>query len=70
MYCDRTAKANDPAAHLIERMDRLQVEMSHIKGEVEKLQLRVRWERYAMFLFGIVFGDLFSRWEVVIVAWE
>jgi 16S rRNA C1402 (ribose-2'-O) methylase RsmI len=32
MGCERMAMANDPGAHLIARMDRLQVNVSHING--------------------------------------
>jgi hypothetical protein len=62
MGCVRTAMANDPGAHLTARMDRLQVDVSHINWELEKLQLRLRWQKIAIFLFGLVFGILCSRW--------
>jgi hypothetical protein len=63
MDCERTAMANDPGAHLIARMDRLQVDVSHINWELEKLQLRLRRQKIAIaiFWFGLVFGILFSR---------
>ena len=48
MGCVRTAMANDPGAHLIARMDRLQVDVSHINWELEKLQLRLRWQKIAV----------------------
>jgi hypothetical protein len=61
MDCERTAMANDSGAHLIARMDRLQVDVSHINWELEKLQLRLRRQKIAIFGFGLVFGILFSR---------
>lgn len=62
MGCEPTATANDPTAHLIERMDRLQADVSHLNGEVEELQSRVRWGRYPVLLLGLVLGILSSRW--------
>ena len=62
MDCERTAMANDPGAHLIARMDRLQMDVAHINWALEKLQLRLRWQKIAIFGFGLVFGILFSRW--------
>jgi hypothetical protein len=42
--------------------------VSHINWELEKLQLRLRWQKIPIFLFGLVFGILYFAVDVAMVA--
>jgi hypothetical protein len=66
MEWEHTAAENELADHLIERMDRLQVDVSHINSNLALIRLQ-KITLFILGLFpgvlsGLFFGLLFTHW--------